>query len=81
MIQCTKTLDRMISEQLWSPFDDLGARPEVPGEGSYEIPDCYIVHNVQPIENKIPNFSDETLFLLFYQNTGEVQQVDAAREL
>lgn len=62
-------------------FDDQPPRPDVPFEGGFEIPDCYIVHNVQPIENKIPNFSDETLFMLFYQNVGSVQQVDAAREL
>jgi len=70
-----------ISESIWSVFDDQPARPEVPADGSFAIPECYIVHNVQPIATKIPNFSDETLFLLFYQETGDVQQIEAAREL
>jgi len=77
----TKSLPSRISENLWSPFDELGARSEVPADGTYDIPDCYIVHNVQPLDNKIPNFSEETLFVLFYQSSGDVQQIDAAREL
>lgn len=70
-----------ISESVYSLFDDQGGRPDIPAEGTYENPECYVVHNVQPIENKIPNFSDETLFLIFYQNTGDVTQMESAKEL
>jgi CCR4-NOT transcription complex subunit 2 len=54
------------------------ARPDIP---QYTIPDCYQVHNVQPIENKLSNFSDETLMFMFYNNPQDIQQMIAAQEL
>ncbi|OBT66226.1 hypothetical protein VE03_04383 [Pseudogymnoascus sp. 23342-1-I1] len=67
-----------LSETIWSPWDDVPARPDIP---QHTIPDCYQVHNVQPIENKLSNFSDETLMFMFYNNPQDIQQMIAAQEL
>lgn len=67
-----------ISEMIWSPWDDLPARPDVP---KFALPECYQVHNVQPVENKMASFSDETLMLMFYSSPQDVQQLIAAQEL
>jgi CCR4-NOT transcription complex subunit 2 len=63
---------------IWSPWDDNVARPDIP---NYTLPECYQVHNVQPIENKLSNFSDETLMFMFYSNPQDIQQMIAAQEL
>lgn len=63
---------------IWSPWDDALARPDIP---KFAIPECYQVHNVQPIENKLSNFSDETLMFMFYSNPQDIQQMIAAQEL
>jgi CCR4-NOT transcription complex subunit 2 len=63
---------------IWSPWDDLPGRPDIP---KHTIPDCYQVFNVQPIENKMSSFSDETLMMMFYNNPQDVQQMIAATEL
>jgi CCR4-NOT transcription complex subunit 2 len=47
----------------------------------FTLPDCYQVLNVQPIENKLSNFSDETLMFMFYSNPQDIQQMIAAQEL
>jgi CCR4-NOT transcriptional regulation complex NOT5 subunit len=44
-------------------------------------PDCYRVNNVQPIENKIGSFNEETLFFIFYSCPRDVKQHLAAIEL
>lgn len=71
-------LRRRLSEAIWSPWDDAPARPDIPQFG---LPDCYQVLNVQPIEAKLSNFSDETLMFMFYNNPQDVQQMIAAQEL
>lgn len=63
---------------IWSPFDDAAPRPPIP---KYTLPECYNVHNVQQIENKMASFSDETLMYMFYSNPQDIQQVMAANEL
>lgn len=68
----------LISEQIWSVWDDVPPRPAVP---NFRIPECYKVNNVQPIENKIPSFNEETLFWIFYSCTQDVKQVLASIEL
>ncbi len=67
-----------LSTQIWSPFDDLPSRPAVQ---PHTIPDCYAVHNVQPVQEKMSSFSDETLMFMFYNNPQDVQQMIAADEL
>jgi CCR4-NOT transcription complex subunit 2 len=67
-----------LSQSIWSPWDDLPARPDVP---QYTLPECYQVHNVQVIENKLSNFTDETLMFMFYNNPQDIQQIVAAQEL
>ncbi|KFY36548.1 hypothetical protein V495_07812 [Pseudogymnoascus sp. VKM F-4514 (FW-929)] len=67
-----------LSETIWSPWDDVAARPDIP---QHTVPDCYQVHNVQAIENKLSNFSDETLMFMFYNNPQDIQQMIAAQEL
>jgi CCR4-NOT transcription complex subunit 2 len=74
----TNARSRRLSEMIWSPWDDALARPDIP---KYTLPECYQVHNVQPIENKLSNFSDETLMFMFYSNPQDIQQMIAAQEL
>jgi CCR4-NOT transcription complex subunit 2 len=68
----------LISEQIWSVADDVPPRPAVP---NFRIPECYKVNNVQPIENKIPSFNEETLFWIFYSCPQDVKQMLASIEL
>jgi CCR4-NOT transcription complex subunit 2 len=59
-------------------FDDQAPKPAIP---PFRLPDCYNVTNVTPIETKIGNFSEETLFYIFYANPGDITQHLAAQEL
>ena len=68
----------MISTQVYSLFSDLPPRPAVP---EFRLPDCYSVTNVQPLENKINSFNEETLMWIFYSCPGDIQQHKAAAEL
>lgn len=68
----------LISTQIYSLFNNDPPRPAVP---KFKIPDCYEVKNVQPIENKITGFNEETLFWIFYSCPRELKQQLAAMEL
>ncbi|KAK7541991.1 uncharacterized protein J3D65DRAFT_612213 [Phyllosticta citribraziliensis] len=61
-----------------SPFADAASRPVVP---DFTLPTAYTVTNVPPLHTKIPSFTDETLFAIFYQNPRDVIQEVAAQEL
>lgn len=61
-----------------TPFADANARPAIP---EFRIPAAYTVSNVPPLHSRIGNFSDETLFAIFYQFTRDVLQEMAAAEL
>ncbi|RDW79723.1 hypothetical protein BP6252_04361 [Coleophoma cylindrospora] len=67
-----------ISSQIYSLFDNELARPTVP---SFTNPECYRVHNVASVDSKMPNFNDESLLFMFYNNPNDIQQVMAAQEL
>lgn len=67
-----------ISTQVYSPFNDAPPRPAVP---EFRLPECYNVTNVQPIENKIQSFNEETLMMIFYSCPGDIKQHLAAQEL
>jgi CCR4-NOT transcription complex subunit 2 len=67
-----------ISSQVYSLFDDTPPRPPIP---SYNLPECYKVNNVQPIETKISSFNEETLFWIFYSCPQDIKQQLAAYEL
>ena len=69
-----------MSTQLYSLFDEVPPRPTV-SNAKFRLPDCYSVTNVQPIESKIPNFNEETLFWIFYSCPADVKQQMAAVEL
>jgi CCR4-NOT transcription complex subunit 2 len=72
------TLDRTISDKIWSVWDNEPPRPAVP---PYQLPECYRVHNIAQLESKMSNFNDEALIFMFYSNPGDIQQVMAAQEL
>ncbi|OAA47698.1 Cobalamin (vitamin B12) biosynthesis CobW-like protein [Metarhizium rileyi] len=74
------TSQEMISTQVYSLFDDIPPRPTVNGS-KFRLPECYNVTNVQPIESKIQNFNEETLFWIFYSCPADVKQQMAAVEL
>ncbi|KAL7627562.1 hypothetical protein AAE478_001755 [Parahypoxylon ruwenzoriense] len=67
-----------ISTQIFSLFNDSPPRPAIP---EYRLPECYNVNNVQPLENKISNFNEETLMWIFYSCPGDFKQHLAAHEL
>jgi CCR4-NOT transcription complex subunit 2 len=71
-------LARPFATQQYSLWDNEPARPVVP---RFTIPECYRVHNIAPLENKITNLNDEALIFMFYSNPKDIQQVMAAQEL
>jgi CCR4-NOT transcription complex subunit 2 len=68
----------LISTQIYSLFDEIPPRPAVP---NFQLPECYHVTNVQPIESKIQSFNEETLFWIFYSCPQDLKQQLAAVEL
>lgn len=47
----------------------------------FTLPECYTVDNVNRVKDKIPGFSDETLFWIFYTQPHDILQEFAASEL
>ena len=47
----------------------------------FRLPECYTVDNVHKVKEKIPSFSDETLFFIFYSQPRDIMQEYAAVEL
>lgn len=45
------------------------------------LPECYTVGNAHKVVDKIPGFSDETLFWIFYTQPRDILQEQAAAEL
>ena len=60
------------------PFAEPGSRPMQP---DYRLPECYTVDNIHGVKEKIPSFSDETLFWIFYTQTQDIMQEFVAIEL
>ena len=61
-----------------TPFAEPNARPAIP---DFQLPAAYSVNNVPTLQSRIGNFSDETLFAIFYQYPRDVMQEIAASEL
>jgi CCR4-NOT transcription complex subunit 2 len=53
----------------------------VPLEQDFSLPACYNVANIQPLQSRIPGFSDETLFFIFYSLPRDIMQELVAEEL
>ncbi len=47
----------------------------------FRLPECYTVDNVHKVQQKVPGFSDETLFWIFYTQPRDIMQEMAAAEL
>ncbi|EEH20518.2 hypothetical protein PABG_02749 [Paracoccidioides brasiliensis Pb03] len=62
-----------------SPF--VAIRASAPLQVDYTLPSCYNVANVQPLQSRIPSFSDETLFYIFYSMPRDIMQELVAEEL
>ncbi|OAX85129.1 hypothetical protein ACJ72_00501 [Emergomyces africanus] len=62
-----------------SPF--ISSNAAVPLQVDYNLPACYNVANVQPLQTRIPSFSDETLFYIFYSMPRDIMQELVAEEL
>ncbi|GFG25458.1 general negative regulator of transcription subunit 2 [Aspergillus udagawae] len=62
-----------------SPF--VASMSAVPMEQNFSLPACYSVANIQPLQTRIPSFSDETLFYIFYSMPRDIMQELAAEEL
>ena len=61
-----------------TPFADSDSRQIVP---EFQLPNSYTVNNVPPLVSKIPSFSEDTLFAIFYQYPRDILQELAAQEL
>lgn len=53
----------------------------IPMEQDFSLPSCYSVANIQPLQSRIPSFSDETLFYIFYSMPRDMIQELVAEEL
>ncbi|KAJ5484016.1 hypothetical protein N7539_005812 [Penicillium diatomitis] len=62
-----------------SPF--VSSMSAVPLEQDFALPACYNVANIQPLSSRIPGFSDETLFYIFYSMPRDIMQELVAEEL
>ncbi|CAL5869689.1 uncharacterized protein PFLUO_LOCUS3919 [Penicillium psychrofluorescens] len=62
-----------------SPF--VSSMSAVPLEQDFSVPSCYNVANIQPLQSRIPGFSDETLFYIFYTMPRDIMQELVAEEL
>lgn len=69
---------RPFSEQRFSLVDHTPPKPPLP---KFNLPECYTVRNTQPIEQKVTNFSEETLLYMFYSNPQDKHQFLAATQL
>ncbi|KAK5070206.1 transcriptional regulator [Lithohypha guttulata] len=63
------------------PFAPPNAFPPRPLDTDYTIPDCYIVQNVAPIQQRISGFTEDTLFYIFYTSPKDIIQEEVATEL
>lgn len=67
-----------LSRTFASPWAET-SRCEV--EPPFRLPSCYTVDVVPPQNARVSNFSDETLFYIFYTMPRDIMQELAAREL
>lgn len=72
--------DRLISTNLFSPWAELNTKKTV-SQPMFKLPACYKNVNPPPAISKIFQFSDETLFYIFYTMPRDVMQEAAAQEL
>jgi CCR4-NOT transcription complex subunit 2 len=66
--------------QLASVFNPT-AHTRLPLDADYTLPACYRVANVQALHERIPSFSEETLFYIFYSSPKDLVQELVADEL
>ena len=71
--------NRPLHTSFASPF--VASMPSLPMEQDFSLPACYSVANVQPLQSRIPSFSDESLFYIFYSMPRDIMQELAAEEL
>ncbi|KAJ5273207.1 hypothetical protein N7478_008332 [Penicillium angulare] len=62
-----------------TPF--VSAMSAVPLEQDFSLPACYEVTSIQALQSRIPGFSDETLFYIFYSMPRDIMQELVAEEL
>lgn len=75
----TSVVRRPLHTSFASPF--VASMSPVPMEQNFSLPACYNVANIQPLQTRIPSFSDETLFYIFYSMPRDIMQELAAEEL
>lgn len=63
------------------PFAPPGCNPPRPLDSDYSIPECYVVLNVAPIQQRISGFTEDTLFYIFYTSPKDIIQEEVATEL
>ncbi|ODN84463.1 hypothetical protein L202_00410 [Cryptococcus amylolentus CBS 6039] len=72
--------DEALYPSFVTPWADPNSLPPPQIEEAYHIPQCYYVH-APPVESKLQNFTEDTLFLAFYMSPQDVLQLRVAEEL
>lgn len=62
----------------WTDSSKMGHLLRI--EEQYHLPACYNVV-APPVQTKIPNFTEDTLFYAFYTSPQDVLQLEVAEEL
>jgi len=74
-------LNRPDNEPLYPTWGVPFGNSMLPMIPDYTLPAVYTVTNVPSLASKMPSFSDETLFMIFYQWCRDIAQECAAQEL
>ncbi|WBW74646.1 CCR4-Not complex NOT box subunit 2 [Schizosaccharomyces osmophilus] len=72
--------DRLISTNMSSPWAELNTKKPI-SEPPFKLPECYKSVAPPPQLSKVIQFSDETLFYIFYTKPQDILQEAAAQEL
>ena len=64
-----------------TPWADNNLAAALHVEPDFHLPSCYNVQPPPPAASKVANFTDETLFYIFYSAPRDLLQEVAAQEL
>ena len=88
-VSCGSGVVELINRPLYptfvTPWQDPRQDPNQMGqpiriEEQYHLPQCYNVV-APPVQSKIANFAEDTLFFAFYNSPQDVLQLEVAEEL
>ena len=69
-----------LHQKFLGPFASSQAVPR-PLDTDWSLPACYEIKNVVPLQQRVPSFTEETLFYIFYTMPRDIMQEIVAEEL